>query len=136
MRVLMTVLCCCCFQGQSGQKEKRVTEGTEERKETGVQLGLRENPALAPAHVVEPVERRYGLFLNTSPDRRCDICIKILKSCSFERLGSLMMQQNIFKPVCLSEGFESGVKASVRTRAVRQMNTRGSCRSYILLKHM
>lgn len=35
-----------------------MTEGTEERKETGVQLGRRENPALAPAHVVEPVERR------------------------------------------------------------------------------
>lgn len=45
-------------QGQSGLKEKRVTEGTEERKETGVQLGRRENPALAPAHVVEPVGRR------------------------------------------------------------------------------
>lgn len=45
-------------QGQSGLKEKRVTEGIEERKETGAQLGRRENPALAPAHVVEPVGRR------------------------------------------------------------------------------
>lgn len=35
-----------------------MTEGTEERKETGVLLGRRENQALAPAHVVEPVERR------------------------------------------------------------------------------
>lgn len=43
-------------QGRLGRKEKRVTEGTEERKETGVQLGRRES--LAPAHGVEPVERR------------------------------------------------------------------------------
>lgn len=41
-------------------EEKRVTEGSEERKETGVQLGQRENLALALALAlgVEPVERR------------------------------------------------------------------------------
>lgn len=46
-----------------GLEEKRVTEGIEERKETGVLLGRRENLALAPAHEVEPVERRFGPFL-------------------------------------------------------------------------
>ncbi len=46
-----------------GLKEERVTEGTKERKETGVLLGRRENLALAPAHGVEPVERRFGPFL-------------------------------------------------------------------------
>lgn len=56
---------CRCFQGQLGLKEKRVAEGIEERKETGVLLGRRENLALvlAPAHGVEPVERRFGPFL-------------------------------------------------------------------------
>lgn len=53
---------CRCFQGQTGRKEKRVTEGTEERKENGVLSGRRENLDLARAHEVEPVERRFGLF--------------------------------------------------------------------------
>lgn len=39
-----------------------MTEGTEERKETGVRSGRRENLALAPAPGVERVERRFGPF--------------------------------------------------------------------------
>lgn len=52
---------CHCFQGQLGLKERRVTEGTEERKEIGVQSGRREKQAMVPVHGVEPVERRFGL---------------------------------------------------------------------------
>ncbi|KAE8299624.1 Collagen alpha-1(XVIII) chain Endostatin Non-collagenous domain 1 [Larimichthys crocea] len=46
------------WDGQLGLKEKGVTEGIEERKETGVLLGRRENLVLAQAHEVEPVEKR------------------------------------------------------------------------------
>lgn len=38
-----------------------MTEGTEERKETGVQSGRRENLVLVPVHGVEPAERRESL---------------------------------------------------------------------------
>lgn len=44
-----------------GLKEKRATEVTEGRKETGVQSGQRGNLASAPAPEVERVERRYDV---------------------------------------------------------------------------
>lgn len=48
-----------------------MTEGIEERKETGVLLGRRENLVLAPAHEVEPVEKRFGPFLTFYSDSTC-----------------------------------------------------------------
>ena len=57
-RVFITLSLIVVFQDKLGLKEKRVTEGTGERKEIGVKLGRGENQALAPVHGVEPVERR------------------------------------------------------------------------------
>lgn len=45
-----------------GLKEKKAIEGTEERKETGVQSGQRGNLASPPALEVECVEKRYDVM--------------------------------------------------------------------------
>lgn len=49
------------FSGQLRLKERRATKGTEERRESGVQSGRREKQAPAPAHRVEPAEKRFAL---------------------------------------------------------------------------
>ena len=55
------------FQDQLGLEERRASEGTKERKEIGAQRGQRENPALAPAHGVESMERRFGRITGIHP---------------------------------------------------------------------
>lgn len=92
---------CRCFQGQTGRKEKRVTEGTEERKENGVLSGRRENLDLARAHEVEPVERRFGLFFflystllakrKLVLEQHCLVCVL-----QFESLDALLTPENFF----------------------------------------
>lgn len=63
---------CFFFKGYLRLKEKRVTEGTEERRETEVPLGWRENLASAPALRLEPVETRFGFIWKS--------CIRTMQS--------------------------------------------------------
>ncbi len=108
-----------------------MTEGSEEKKETEVQLGQRENPALAPAHVLECVERRFAPFLKCW----CHVCVCRLQSNVCHAVcGVTMMPENILKVICPCEGLMTvTVLSEDKSNDITQMNTRGSCRAFNFL---